>query len=223
MNRVVARTEHLLMRYDVLETNTDYFVAEVVREITGADIGFTNGFRFGPPIPAGPVTVADLWNILPLDARVKVGVVTGRQLLDYLENELELVFSKDAWKLSGGWGPRPAGMTMVFTAQNPPGKRLVSLKVKDREVQDDDHLTIGGCEREGEPLDVICRLRGARKARYAPATVHEAMLAYLEQHPVISSTRNKRSSATDIPGSVFSQDAILTGSTNAIPPAIRAA
>lgn len=221
MNRVVGETKHLLMRYDVLETNTDFFVADVVKKMTGADIGFTNGFRFGPPIPAGPVTVADLWNMLPLDSRMKVGWITGKQLRDYLENELELVFSNDAWKLSGGWGPRPAGMTMVFTAKNPPGKRLVSLKVNDREVKDDDRIVIGGCEREGEPLDVICRLRGAHDVRYAPVSVHEAMLAYLEKNPVITAQRSGRAIATDLPGSVFSQDAVLTGSNNAVPPGLR--
>lgn len=221
MDKVVGETRHLLMRYDVLETNTDFFVAEVVRAMTEADIGFTNGFRFGPPIPAGPVTVADLWNMLPLDARVKVGWITGKQLRDYLEAELELVFSKDAWKLSGGWGPRPAGMTMVFTARNAPGKRLVSLKIHDREVQDSDRITVGGCERAGEPLDIICRLRGAHDVRYAPLSVHEAMLSYLKKNPVITAERSGRSIATDLPGSVFSQDAILTGSTNAVPTALR--
>lgn len=223
MNTVVGETRYPLMRYDVLETNTDFFVAEVVRKMAQADVGFTNGFRFGPPLPAGPVTVADLWNMLPLDSRMKVGWITGKQLRDYLENELELVFSNDAWKLSGGWGPRPAGMTMVFTAKNPPGKRLVSLKVNDREVQDTDRITIAGCEREGEPLDVVCRLRGAHDVRYAPLTIHESMLAYLEKNPVITAQRNGRAIATDLPGSVFSQDAILTGSTNAVPPALRKA
>ena len=223
MNKIVGETRHLLMRYDVLETNTDFFVADVVRETTGADIGFTNGFRFGPPVPTGPVTVGDLWNMLPLDSRMKVGWITGRQLRDYLENELELVFSQDAWTLSGGWGPRPAGMTMVITAGNPKGKRLVSLKVKDREVKDDDRITIAGCEREGEPLDVVCRLRGAHDVRYASLSIHEAMLAFLKKAPVIDAQRSGRCTATDLPVSVFSQDAILTGSTNAVPPAIRKA
>ncbi|MHA3771480.1 bifunctional metallophosphatase/5'-nucleotidase [Verrucomicrobiota bacterium sgz303538] len=223
MNEVVGETKHLLMRYDVLETNTDFFVADVVRKMTGADIGFTNGFRFGPPIPPGPVTVGDLWNMLPLDSRMKVGWIMGKQLRDYLENELELVFSKDAWTLSGGWGPRPAGMTMVITSKNPKGKRLVSLKVNDREVKDDDRITIAGCERDGEPLDVVCRLRGVHDVRYAPQSIHKAMLAYLKKNPVITAQRSGRCTATDLPGTVFSQDAVLTGSTNAVPPAIRRA
>jgi S-sulfosulfanyl-L-cysteine sulfohydrolase len=67
---------------------------------------------------------------------------------------------------------------MVFTAGNPPGKRLVSLKVKDREVEDDEAYTIGGCERPGEPLDMICRLKGARDAKVASFTIHEGLLEY---------------------------------------------
>ena len=125
-------------------------------------LGFTNGFRFAPPLPAGPITVSDLWNMLPLDTRMKSGTITGRQLRDYLEDEFELVFSKDPWKLSGGWGPRASeAMKVKLTAMNPPGERLVSLQVKGTDVKDDAKLTIGGCERDGEPLDMICRLKGA--------------------------------------------------------------
>ena len=221
MNTVVATTGKLLMRYDVLETSTDNFIADAVRELTATDIGITNGFRFAPPLPAGPLTIGDLWNMLPLDTRMKSGTVTGRQLREYLESELELVFSKDPWKLSGGWGPRASGMAVVFTAMNPPGKRVVSLKVKDREVKDADRFTIGGCEREGEPMEMICRLRGAAEARIVGPSLHESLLTYLKQHPVIESTRSGRAIATDLPREVFSQDATLTGTTNAVPRALR--
>ena len=122
LNEVVCRTETPILRYDVLETSADNLIAEVVREAAGADMGFTNGFRFGLPILAGAVTVGDLWNLLPLDARMKVGKVTGRQLREYLENELELVYSKDPWKLSGGWGPRASGMIDDVRGQGPAGQ-----------------------------------------------------------------------------------------------------
>ena len=222
MNTVVGKTTKLLMRYDVLETSMDNFIADAVAEMTGTTIGFTNGFRFAPPLPAGPITVGDLWNMLPLDTRMKSGTITGRQLRDYLENELELVFSKDPWKLSGGWGPRASeAMKVKFTAMNPPGKRLVSLQVKGTDVKDDAKLTIGGCERDGEPLDMICRLKGAADPAIASLTVHEALLAYLKKHSTIEEERTGRATATDLPPTVFSQDATLTGSNNAVPRAIR--
>ena len=94
------------MRYDVLETNADDFITDAVREIAGVNIGFSNGFRFGIPIAAGEVTTGDLWNLLPMNARMKTGWVTGKELWDYLENELELVYAKDPMNLSGGWGPK---------------------------------------------------------------------------------------------------------------------
>jgi 2',3'-cyclic-nucleotide 2'-phosphodiesterase (5'-nucleotidase family) len=48
------------MRYDLLESSADDFVADAVREIAKADVGLTNGFRFGAPIPPGAITEADL-------------------------------------------------------------------------------------------------------------------------------------------------------------------
>lgn len=53
------------------------------------------------------------WTLLPIDARVKKGRVSGAELRAYLEGELELVFSKDPWKLSGGWGRARRVSTMI--------------------------------------------------------------------------------------------------------------
>lgn len=82
-------------------------------------------------------------------------------------------------------------------------------------------LTIGGCEREGEPLEMICRLRGAAEPKIVSPSVHEALLAYLKKHPVIDIQRGGRAIATDLPREVFSQDATLTGTTNAVPRPLR--
>ena len=114
-SREVGKTDTVLMRYDVLETSADDFVSDAVRTITGADIGLTNGFRFGVPV-ASSITEGDLWNLLPMDARMKKGWVTGKELRAYWEDELETVYSKSPMKLNGGWGPRASGMYIVFDA-----------------------------------------------------------------------------------------------------------
>lgn len=211
MGRVVGRTSTPLLRYDVLETTADNFISDAVREAAGADIGLSNGFRFGLPIPAGEVREGDLWNLLPLDTRLKVGWVTGAELRRYLETELELVFSKDPWKLSGGWGPRASGLTMTYEAKAAAGKRLASVKVNGKEVEDAGRYSMAGCEREGEPLDVVCRNPGTHAVKVLPATVHETLLAYCRKHPVLSPRREGRAVAKDLPGEVFSQDQVLSG------------
>jgi 2',3'-cyclic-nucleotide 2'-phosphodiesterase (5'-nucleotidase family) len=211
MAEVAGVTETLLMRYDVLETTADDLITDAVREVSGADIGFSNGFRFGLPIPPAVVTEADLWNLLPFDAPLKAGWVTGDELKAYLERELELVFSTNPWKLNGGWGVRASGMSMVFTVSAAPGRRLVSLKIDGRDVQDDAHYTIASCEREGEPLDVICRHPGTHEARLLPITIHQALRQHLKAHAAIAPRREGREIATDLPRTAFSQDAVLAG------------
>jgi S-sulfosulfanyl-L-cysteine sulfohydrolase len=204
-------TQTLLMRYDLLETTADDFIADAVREEAQADIGFTNGFRFGVPVPPETVTEADLWNLLPMDARMKRGWVTGQELKDYLERELEMVYADNPMQLNGGWGPRASGMTFVFDAHAPFGRRVVSIKVNGRDTEQAGRYTIAGCEREGEPMDVICRHRGTHDAEVLPMSIHEALDAYFKAHPVIAPRRDGREIALDLPHAVFSQDAVLAG------------
>ncbi len=211
MAKEAGKTETVLMRYDVLETTADDFIADAVRETAKTDIGFTNGFRFGVPVPPTNVSEADLWNLLPMDARMKRGWITGKDLKAYMEHELEMVFSKNPWKLNGGWGPRAAGMAITFNALAEPGQRVVSIKINGREVEAERRYTIAGCEREGEPMDVICRHRGTHDAQVLPISIHEALQEYLKAHRVIAPKRDGREKALDLPPIVFSQDAVLAG------------
>jgi 2',3'-cyclic-nucleotide 2'-phosphodiesterase (5'-nucleotidase family) len=210
MNEVVGRTRTTIQRYDVLETTADDFISDAVREAAGADIGLTNGFRFGLPVPVGPVLEADLWHLLPLDARLKVGWVSGAELKRYLEGELELVFSSDPWKLSGGWGPRASGLTMSYEAKAPAGRRLRSVMVLGKEVEEDARYTMAGCEREGEPLDVVCRHKGTHDVAILPRKLHESLRDYCHQHAVLAPRREGRAIAIDLPRTVFSQDRVLS-------------
>ncbi len=165
MSREIGRTETALMRYDLFETSADDFIADAVRDVAGTDIGFTNGFRFGAPVPPGSVTEADLWNLLPMDARMKGGWVTGGELKAYIEKEPETVYSRNPYKLNGGWGVRASGMTFAFKAHGEAGNRVVSIKVNGKEIEPDGRYTVAGCEREGEPIDVVCRHPGTHAQR----------------------------------------------------------
>jgi hypothetical protein len=211
MAKWIGKTETVLMRYDLLETTADNFIADAVREPAKTDIGFTNGFRFGVPVLPQNVTEADLWNLSPMDARMKRGWVTGKELKDYLERELEMVYAKNPLKLNGGWGARASGMSFILQARAEEGRRVVSVKINGIEVEDDVHYTIAGCEREGEPLDVICRHRGSHDARILPVSIQEALAQYFQVHPVVAPTREGREKGIDLPSAVFSQDAVLAG------------
>jgi sulfur-oxidizing protein SoxB len=205
LHEVVGRTTEPLLRYDVLESTMDNVIADAVRDAGHSNLALTNGFRFSPPIAPGAITEADLWNMLPFDTRMKSGRATGEQLRAYLENEMELVFSRDPFALSGGWGPRPSGMKVVFQAQAAQGRRIGQVEIDGAPLDPTRVYTIAGCEREGEPMDVICRLRGAQDSRYVGGTVHAALRRYLREHSPIAPTREERVRATDLPDKVWSQ------------------
>ncbi len=209
LDRVIGYTKSTLLRYDVLEGTMDNLVADAVREKAHADMGFTNGFRFSPPIPPGPITEADLWSILPLDARIKAGQVTGKQLRRYLENEMELVFAQNPLALSGGWGPRPSGVEVVFHAHAPQGERIKTVAVDGMAISDEKTYTMAGCEREGEDLDIICRLKGVHETRYVPGTIHQALEEYVRRHSPLVYPRQGRVRADDLPDHVWSQYGML--------------
>ena len=217
MSEVIGTTQTPLFRYDVLETNADDLITDAVREIARSEIGLSNGFRFGVPVLAGNVTEGDLWSMLPMDTRMKAGWVTGKELREYLEKELELVYSKLPMKLSGGWGPRASGMTMTYNAKALAGKRLKSVQVRGKEVEDEGHYTIAGCEREGEPVDVVCRHKGTHDTKMLPVMLHAALRDYFKAHPVVSPRREGRAVASDLAPVVFSQDAVVSDGSRGSP------
>lgn len=73
----------------------------VLREYTGADIAITRAFRYGYPILPGKVTMDDLYNIMPVNPKVRVGTIRGEQYRARMEDLLERVFSADPFKQSG--------------------------------------------------------------------------------------------------------------------------
>ncbi len=80
MQQTAGETQTPIFRYDVLETSADDFITDAVRELSGAEIGLSNGFRFGIPTLPGKINEEQLWSLLPMDAHLKMGWVTGKEL-----------------------------------------------------------------------------------------------------------------------------------------------
>ncbi|WP_165253372.1 bifunctional metallophosphatase/5'-nucleotidase [Paludisphaera soli] len=158
LDRVVGRTDVPLMRYNVVETSLDDVLSDALREAAGAEIGLSNGFRFSPPLAAGPIRESDLWDWYPINTKLKVGRVTGRQLRAFWERELEHVFAEDPTRLFGGWLPRPSGMTLRFVAHAPEGERVRETRVGGERLEDDRAYSLVACERKGDAPDNLCRI-----------------------------------------------------------------
>ena len=210
MNQAVGTTQTPILRYDVLETNADDFITDAIREVAGTDIGLSNGFRFGLPVAVGTLRNSDLWNLLPdgrayqgrLDYRCRTAQVFGTRARTRLLEE-----SDDSFRRLGS---PSLGSDYAYVVNAEPGKRLLSVQVNGFDIEDDGRYTVASCEREGEPLDIVCRIKGTHDVRVLPGKLHETIRKYLSAHPTISPRREGRAYATDLAPMVFSQDAVVT-------------
>ena len=93
-------------------------------------MALSNGWRYGAPIAAGPLTEWDLWNIVPANPPVSVVTLTGRQIRTLLEQNIEATFACDPWEQKGGYLKRCRGIEMLLKLENPVGHRIQQLTVQ---------------------------------------------------------------------------------------------
>lgn len=135
LDKVVGQTETALNRYAQLETTMDNLLLQALLETSGAELAFSNGWRYGAPVPIGPITMNDVWNIIPTNPPISTVEITGEELLDMLEENLENTFSCDPYEQMGGYIKRCLGMKMFIKVENPSGMRIQDLFVGNKRVE----------------------------------------------------------------------------------------
>ena len=215
MGEVIGHTTTPLMRYFVLETPMDNLITDAIRWKYNPDIALSNGFRFCQPLavpPSGkaPITREFLYNMLPLDSITREAWVTGQQLKDWLEKELENAFAPDPAKRFGGWFVRFSGMEVNFTIGNPAGKRINSILIGKQPMDPDQEYRVVACEREGDPADTLCRIEKVMRPATLDKTTHQVLEEYLAVHSPVAPMLEGRAVATDQPATLLTQ---LQGTT----------
>jgi sulfur-oxidizing protein SoxB len=210
ISKVIGTTRTPLLRYYVIETPMDNLVTDALMWKFRKDFVVSNGFRFCPPLvppPGGEAQITEeyLWSMLPVESVIKEGVVSGQQVLDWLENELENAFAKDATKRFGGWFVRYKGLNVTFTIANAFGSRVQEVKVQGRPLVLTRRYTVLGCEREGDPENTVCRIVNVADPRRYDLTVHRVLKEYLAVHSPVSPAIDGRAVATDAPADLLSQ------------------
>src|SRR3546814_7950387 len=85
----------------MLSSPMDDLLLEAIAEVAGTQIAFSNGWRYGAPVPAGPITLGDLWNMVPTNPPVSLTEVTGAEIRQMIEENLERTFAADPYDQMG--------------------------------------------------------------------------------------------------------------------------
>ena len=184
LREVVGSISAPLHRYAMLSSSMDDVLLEAIAEAAGTDIAFSNGWRYGAPIAPGPVTLNDLWNIIPMNPPVSTVKVTGAEIHQMLEENLERTFAADPYEQMGGYVKRMRGLKLYFKAENPKGRRIDRLFAGNEAIKSDRVYQVAFVTAQGVPtkfghdrasldIDAISALRClfGQRGTVAPSSV----------------------------------------------------
>lgn len=212
IDQIVGYSTLPLYRYFVVENTIDTMILDALSyTMKEVDIVLSNGFRFCPPRTEPdhtghiPITEGYLYDMLPVDSTVRTGEVTGKQLREWLEKELNNVFAANAAERFGGWVIKFKGMEMSFKAYNEKGKRVQSLRIAGQAVEEHKVYTICACERDGDPADMLCRIKNVANAKNTPYSLHQVLKTYLAANSPVTPKLHHAAKILDAPSTLLTQ------------------
>lgn len=210
INKVIGYSTVPLYRNFVVENTIDTMIVDALKWKVNADVVLSNGFRFCPPRTAGKdgkvaITEGYLYDMLPVDSTIRTAKATGQQIWDWLEKELQNVFAQDASKRFGGWLIRFKGMQVEFKAFERMGKRVQKVSIAGQLMDLTKTYTLCACERDGDPEDMLCRMKGVKEGTNTAFTLHSMMKEYLKEFSPVTPTLRQDAKVLDASQSLLSQ------------------
>ncbi len=128
------------------ETNLGNFIADILRELSKADIAIINGGAIRASIKKGEIKVKDIYTSLPFDNYIVAIKLTGRQIREALEHGVSAVEEEE------GRFPQISGLTFKYSPSGEKGLRVKEIfaagqpinNEKEYIVATNDFLAVGG-------------------------------------------------------------------------------
>jgi 2',3'-cyclic-nucleotide 2'-phosphodiesterase (5'-nucleotidase family) len=174
MGAAVFRTDRVIERLgdDDVESPLGNFVAEVVRQTAGADIGLVNTGGIRATLPKGTVTVADVVSVLPFDNTVVTVPMRG--------DELQRLLNFVARRVGKSGFAQVAGVSFVIR-----DGRALQVRVGGSVLEPDRVYrvaTIDYLYEGGDGYTQFARATAGEVER-SGVVLHEAAVEFLLRHP----------------------------------------
>ncbi|WP_458700623.1 thiosulfohydrolase SoxB [Sulfurospirillum sp. 1307] len=131
LNQVLATTDELLYRRGNFNGTFDQIICNALREVKGADISMSPGFRWGTSIlPGGQITFDDLMNQTSMTyPETYVREVKGSDIHNILEDVADNLFNEDPFLQQGGDMVRTGGLSYRIDPRQKIGKRITNVEL----------------------------------------------------------------------------------------------
>ncbi|MAG86499.1 bifunctional metallophosphatase/5'-nucleotidase [Zunongwangia profunda] len=176
----LGHTKEILHRYNTTNSTMDNLLLKAIAHITKTDIAFSNGWRYGAPIAVGKITENDLYNIAPMNPPVSTVELTGIEIKEMLEENLERTFCSNPLKQMGGYAKRVLGLQINMRIENPKGHRIQEIYYKGSHLNLDKTYKVSFVTMQG-----VSKKYGKNRKKHNQKAV-EAMKTYLKENPEFS-------------------------------------
>ncbi|MGV6827738.1 MAG: bifunctional metallophosphatase/5'-nucleotidase [bacterium] len=137
LERVIGETTALLYRQGTWQSTADNLVTDALRARTNRDIVVKQPGRFGATILPGPITVEDVYNIIPAESTIYQMKFSGQQLRAMFEDAVDNVITEDVMQQIGGYMWRFSGLELTVDLSKPYPNRIQKITVDSKPIISD--------------------------------------------------------------------------------------
>src|SRR5881296_2121463 len=160
------------------ETNLGNLLADLARQHTGAEIGLVNSGMIRSSMPAGPVTLKRVMEVLPFDSSLTSFTVTGATLQAALENSVSRL------PLASGRFLQVSGLAVVLDPTAPSGSRITSVQVNGAPLNPARRYSVAADTFIAEGGDGYTMFRQATDRRDRQIPLRDVLLSALKAGPL---------------------------------------
>ena len=133
IERVVATTDVTLFRRGNFNGSFDQIICDALREVNGADISLSPGFRWGTSVmPGQKITFDDIATQTAMTyPETYVKELTGKAIKNILEDVADNLFNPDPFYQQGGDMVRTGGLSYKIDPTQKMGKRISNVRTLD--------------------------------------------------------------------------------------------
>jgi sulfur-oxidizing protein SoxB len=136
LERVIGKTRTVLYRQGTWQSPADNLVSDALRARTANDIAITQPGRYGATILPGPITVEDVYNLVPIESAVYQMKFNGSDLRSMFEAAIDNILDDDALERVGGNMWRYSGVKLAVDLSRPYPDRIQKIHIGDEPVMD---------------------------------------------------------------------------------------
>jgi sulfur-oxidizing protein SoxB len=137
LERVIGKTNTIIYRQATWQSPADNLVSDALRARTAQDIAITQPSRYGATILPGPITVEDVYNLVPVESPVYQMKFNGRELRSMFEAAIDNILDDDAFERVGGNMWRYSGVELAVDLSNSYPNRIQKIQIEGEPVKED--------------------------------------------------------------------------------------